>query len=228
MNIKHASFDVWNTLITPNPEYAKARNALLAMVLGLSSEHAKFMYTHVKKYADSIAEMNGTQIHNDDLYELLVSHANMNASTKVWLNLRDDFRRLFKQLPPTIDPLLVEGLKDLRALGCTISIGSNTNFIEGRIMRDVVFDHLNIPFDFMLFSDEEECAKPHPEFFGSMLRKVEKLHPGIDPQYIAHVGDSQRADVYGATNVGMLPLYVTDPRDTLTVVTNLKALFFHA
>lgn len=220
---KHASFDVWNTLITPNPEYAAARNALLAYSFAISSEQAKFTYTHVKKFADGLSEMNGMQTPSDDLYELLCKHIRINAPTAVSLNLRDDFHKLFAEHPPTFDPNLVDALKQLHADGVTISLGSNTNFIAGRIMREVVFKELDIPFSFMMFSDEEWYAKPHPNFFGVMLEKVEELHPTINSKQIAHIGDSQRADVYGATNARMQGLLVDSPADTLDLLISLKA-----
>lgn len=220
---KHASFDVWNTLITANPAYAAARTKWIADNFNISLEQAKFVFTHVKKYADGISELNGTQVPTDDLYELLVRHIDGYCSTIFALNMRDDFEKLFIANLPTVDPLLVTALKQLVADGVTISIGSNTNFMAGKIMKKYVLDPLDIPFSFMLFSDEEWHAKPHPNFFGVMYNKVEDLHTNITKSQVIHIGDSERADVLGAQEANMHGILVANPAGTLQLLNELKA-----
>jgi putative hydrolase of the HAD superfamily len=200
----HFSLDVWNTIITPNPAYANARNALLADRLGIEIALAKRIHTAVKRMVDDEAEATGTGYFFDDVYHLLetqcatvlgVDQKDVNAKLK---GIEREFQRLFLAHPPHIPQRTIEVHQEALAAGHTFSIASNTNFVSGRTIGAFLADS-GMKFAFTIFSDLEGVAKPHPDFFEKVAIWFKfHLHKELTPQTGVHIGDNPICDNPGA------------------------------
>ena len=216
----HYSFDFWNTVGKPNMEYARQRTALLARVFETDIATAKATYTATKGRLDKLAEDQGLSTPRMDCFAQLVTAFGRDPLISID-ELATAFDTIFADLPPTVDPILVEALHDMHAHGITLSIGSNTNFINGQEIKRYVLDAPSIvlPFAFTIFSDEAKVSKPNPEFFSAILAGARDTNRGVTaPEHIIHVGDSKRCDGEGARDAGMGFLYVTDADNTAPVL----------
>jgi HAD superfamily hydrolase (TIGR01549 family) len=92
----------------------------------------------------------------------------------------------------------------LYARGIPAGILSNTVFsgdtIEWELARHGLTDHLS----FVMASADYGIRKPHPDLF---LTKVQKL--GLPPEEVWYVGNSFKADIAGASEAGLVPVWYT-------------------
>jgi len=98
-------------------------------------------------------------------------------------------------------------------------LGVITNGYSGqRQRRKLEALGLLTAFDAVLISAEEGVRKPDIEIFRRAVARC-----GVEPHEAAFVGDHPQADVEGARNAGLLPIWkfvpywLPSPRDTLTV-----------
>lgn len=206
--IKHISFDVWNTLITTNPEYAKARAQIISNVAEVSLSEAETCYKTIKKILDKQAE-EGVCEDVIDAWRFL----------STWFGLSDsygDIMRYYAEIEflhyrPTFNLELVKELRKL-SQDFSLSIKSNTNFISGDVLKKACeFEELDC-FDFMHFSDEFLLCKPDPMFFTKTLLEQDDEDCSFDE--ILHVGDNLICDGK-CVDVGMQFCYVSSPEDLL-------------
>lgn len=222
-NVKHVSFDFWNTLAVPNLEFSAARTRVIAEYYGIPEEDAKRIYTSVKNFSDTAAELTGFGTTRENVMKLL--NAQMpkdkrldDENLEILSGVIDD---LFAAFPPTIPERLVHLVKALRSRGVTVNILSNTNFIRGETLNEVVLEPEfgeNF-FAFQMFSDEWDMAKPSEEFFVSMLRfarRAARAGEGCMTYEVLHIGDNDITDISGGNGVAVQTLKVADPHD-LTV-----------
>lgn len=222
--VNHVSFDVWNTLVVPNPEYAAARNQYLALLFNKPVEEVKAQYTKTKRVFDQAAEYNGESTPIRQVFARLYNDMGAPCNQLVLHEVEIGCHALFRRYPPGIVPGMVEMLQQLSAKGYTISIASNTNFISGEMMRSTVFDDMEVKFDFQLYSDELGCSKPHIDFFLNIGIAANNAHIKrgnykLLPSNILHVGDNHVCDVFGAHREGMKALLVKDPQHTVELLT---------
>lgn len=209
--MKHLSIDFWNTLGTPNAKYAEARNLVLAMAYGRSVDEAAAIYAEVKAAVDRTHSQYCRPLPLDVCYTLLhrmfvVDGGDqpineLRRRQKVQLALENAFRAH----PPKLLPGLAETLQKIQAQGVTMSITSNTNFIRGALIREVVLEPV-MRFDFYLFSDEVGYAKPHPKIWEAVIDRA-----NVYPQDILHIGDDVNADYGGAVAAGLNAAFVMNP-----------------
>lgn len=229
-DIKQISFDVWNTLITPNKVFAEARNALIwntynrhTIASQAGVEKAGVIYTRTKLFLDTAAELCGHGVSTPDAWK----HLDVQIR-KDWKNLEplsDDeltdlmvaVDQLFIKYPPVLLDGIVEVLQILRNEGYGLNILSNTNFITGRRLMSSVFDVAlgEEFFDFVLFSDEVKISKPNKAFFDMVVRRAR----GCRADRILHTGDNTITDIQGGQQAGMLTVQVKNPTDLITKFT---------
>lgn len=209
MSVKHVSFDVWNTLISANREFATARTSLIAQAFRTSEANTREVYTYVKKQADDISELHGLGMCTELLYGTLADAMHFAGSPCVddvdLGELREQIDQLFLSHPPHTYPAVREMMDEIRDRSLTVSIGSNSNFISGTLMGPWIAEQYG-PFNFMLFSDLLGIAKPNVEFFTKIR---ESAH--VDSSNIVHVGDSVVCDKHGAESAGMFSVLVSSP-----------------
>lgn len=196
--VKHISFDFWNTLGTPNPVYAQKRSALLADFFETYDDIAQVRYKSVKDTLDYLTEHCQIEVSTENCYKLLGKEFGVYLDRNKALELQKKFEELFLKYPATIDKDLSMYLKTV-ALTVPLSVGSNTNFISGKMIKKAVLDAYGIPFKFTIFSDEIERSKPHTSFY----RLIHTLSGVVNKQEIVHIGDSPCCDMVGPIIYGM-------------------------
>lgn len=199
--IKHISFDVWNTLVKPNHQFAKARQQLLAASFRLDELWIKKVYTETKSEIDSNAENNGIGPSSDDCYRLLFQNLNVEFNA----DIKEEVETLFQKFPPIIPDIVKSTIEQLRSSNITLNISSNSNFISGNVMLPFLESNLG-EFNFSIFSDLIGVSKPSERFFEAVKKRC--THP---VENMLHVGDNTICDGYGATKSGIKSLIVSCP-----------------
>lgn len=213
MNIKHISFDVWNTLITSNPLYAAGRDGAIANIVGITFEQAKEVYTVIKKQLDAEAE----QYVCGDVsraWEQLALHLGIDDGKR--MELQTVCEDLFRAFPPKLNMDLVD---QLMYLSCKyeMSIKSNTNFISGKILSEVVgFDRMPW-WSFMHFSDQHLLCKPDILFFAKTL--LDSSLDDLAAEEVLHIGDSKIFDGR-CVDIGFNFCHINNPEDLLNKLKN--------
>jgi FMN phosphatase YigB (HAD superfamily) len=200
------SFDVWNTLIVANPEFSKARTRSLATIIGVEPEIAKIAYTDVKKYSDECQERLGICVNHEHLVYALVNKCaelsgrhladivgdyHYTSYPEICRNIIDSLHYLFLQHQPKIADGVPEMLLKLMiSERATVGIISNTSFVKGfwldEILRDQIPDVMEY-MKFMLWSDQCGFAKPH----GFVFNRARYFARSDE---IYHVGDNLITD----------------------------------
>jgi len=185
------SLDVWNTLIRANPEFSLERNMYLAAELSLPIDTVNSAYREVKDSADKMAEKNGECISSMAIYKrFLLLLGKQHYS---WLKLRRGLERIFAKYPPYVLPETITALQWLQRQGVALSIASNTNFIRGDALYNIVLNTWGIDWKFHVFSDQLLRAKPHPHFWNVVVKRA-KIYVGAKPREILHIGDNKVCD----------------------------------
>jgi putative hydrolase of the HAD superfamily len=199
--IRMVSFDVWGTLVAAPPKLPELlANYFAARTDRESSEIKSYMKT-ISDDFDRSAIRSGRDIPSAEKL-LHLAHAIEVPSHRVD-DLEDEVRSHLKLAPPyLIEPAACQELWTfLRHRGIEITIASNSGFIGGEMMRQVLASLGVLDGETRcVFSDELGLAKPNREFF----RHVAGEH---DPATVLHVGDHAEADIAGATSAGMYALH---------------------
>jgi len=188
--IRAVSFDVWNTLINSNLTFSDERTKLICSMSGLEYNVVRSTFKNLKGWLDDQSERCGVGYNSAEIYEMLLKELHQLGSSPLdWVLLRAEIERLFILHPPTIGTDVAGVLQTLDDKGLITGIGSNTNFVSGRIMLDFLESRLGWKFNFSVFSDIEEVAKPDQTFFKMISRRSVTA-----PQQILHVGDNLICD----------------------------------
>ncbi len=210
------SFDVWNTLLAANPEFKAQRLHAICNAIGLPEDQVSVKFDETKRALDFIQENTGKAFTSLFCWQLLLKNLGIKDDIKfiapVLLGISN---MLFKQYPPEFNVELIKKLrkvKDDTRRPCDLVLVSNTNFVPGYVVWETCFNHLDL-FEKAYFSDESGYAKPSREAFAEGW-------PYVSERKIIHIGDNVKTDgvcrLYGADYV-----YVTDPKDTLRVLTEV-------
>jgi putative hydrolase of the HAD superfamily len=219
-NGRHLSFDLWNTLISPNPAYTEARTKYLGDIsrnddLGMVAKD----YTSLKRRLDRRAEMQGEAVSTPDVFKLLACQIFPTESDLVRASapkiIMEAFKAMFRAHPPIVLPETISMLKNLSAQGYTLSIGSNTNFISGETLMDDLISKWGIDWKYTLFSDQELASKPSKDFFDEVL-----IQSGVPAVHVTHIGDNVICDG-GANKFGMNSFLIMDPKQLVTHIESL-------
>ena len=79
-------------------------------------------------------------------------------------------------------------------------------------------NHLNLSpfFDFQIYSDEIGISKPNKSIFQLMIDSVNTIHKKYIPlQKIVHIGDNIKADIIGASKLGLSTLQINSNQNTI-------------
>lgn len=213
MNIKNKSiisFDVWNTLLTPNPEFKSERNFLLARTLGCPQETVEYYIKMAKSHLDWIQENTGKAFTTLECWEFFCHCAKLDKGMG-W-NLMLLSNAAFKRNKPIFDEQLIHQIKILYDVSdANIVLVSNTNFVSGDLVFKEVFQHHYI-FDEAAFSDEYGVAKPCKELF-------DQVYCGEHGERIVHIGDNPITDgIVEEHYFGADYVHVNNPSETIEVV----------
>lgn len=231
--IRHVSFDVWNTLVKANPDYATARTEWLRQRTGLPPSVIQAQHVAVKQYVDTVAVRTGYGPTARECYTTL--------SALLWTQsghvldaeeLEREFRDLFEKHPPIIIPEARAIVDLLRRDRVTMSIGSNTTFIPGYgVMREFLQREFgDDTFTFFVFSDSMRVAKPCMVFFEGIVSMARVCAtqsypdlPVLARSEVLHVGDNDHFDRIAAINAGLQAQLIVTPADFNNIYSATKA-----
>ncbi|HVI69740.1 MAG TPA: HAD-IA family hydrolase [Magnetospirillaceae bacterium] len=206
MRIRLVSFDVWSTLVKSNQSYKRMRAHLLASALGVADVTE---VTTKMNLADDMLDdetvMTGAQFGFEARVERTAKLLRVPAPTAEGIaSLRREMDQAFlDDLPTLTEPDLLETLEILHGLSLILAVNSNTGFVSGMLMREML-DKLGILawVQITLFSDEIGAAKPNPKVFERLITES-----GLDATQILHVGDNIDTDYRGAEAAGLHALH---------------------
>jgi len=218
MKTKLISFDVWNTLLSPNPEYAKQRNQWLSDKFNIPISRIEYVYNNVKNQLDNLVEKKHQCLSNKDVYSKFLRSIGIFDYNRI--KLRDELEHMFEEYPPIYLSETIKYLHDIQEQGIKLSIASNTNFIRGKTLNKAVISKWGINWKFGVFSDQINHPKPHPQFWKSVTNRA-YLTMGILPEEIIHIGDNKLCDG-SCIQSGIHYQYNESPSTLLTTLENLK------
>jgi putative hydrolase of the HAD superfamily len=186
------SFDLWGTLISPNPQFAEKRFELLRGLSQKSDSEIHKIVHFIKTTYDNAA------VSSEYVFNLLKNTLAIPLSIT---ELMSRYSAVFGEYPP----LLIE--KDINAMLAeahkthAIHLISNTLMIKGYVLKDVlnerhegIFNH----FDSLTFSDEVGVAKPDAAIYA----KAYTFMNDVPKQTVLHIGDNRWTDFQGALDFG--------------------------
>lgn len=216
--VSHVSFDVWNTLITANPQFAKSRNQFIARCVNEPVDVVKTAYTATKKFVDGIAETDGIGLSSPAVYDDLFKRLGVTVSPSIKEYIMRRVQYLFLAYPPSILNEVKEAICILDQAGISWSISSNSNFISGTTMFPFIQQELHSNALCGQFSDLMETAKPNRDFFEQVYSAVKSHHGNIEPENILHVGDNPICDGDGPKKLGMQYAIIEGPHELFNAV----------
>lgn len=211
--IKHISLDLWNTLLISNPNFSVERVKYFSKNY-LSNKKNNLISKEIENIGietDLINMSEGISIPSEKMYsKLLFKQQNIILDESDLKIIYSDLELIFlKNLPfimYNIDALK-ECFENLLSRGYSLNISSNTAFIKGKTLINVLEKlELKQYFSFFIFSDEINFSKPSKKFFEKLLNNCEKLK--INKENIIHIGDSIEADINGAHQCEIKSHYV--------------------
>ncbi|MEG0529114.1 MAG: HAD family hydrolase [Bacilli bacterium] len=205
---EHFSFDLWMTIIKSNPEFKPKRTILFKEYFSIdkSVEEIDKTIRYYDNLYNLISEKTGNHIEREEIFLLILNVLGKNVELINSEDIDDFFIKsdiLFLENRPQIIwkeiPSILEKITDL---GKTANILSNTAFIHGNSLREVL-KSLNLEqyFTFMIFSDEVGVSKPNIKIFEYLYENTQKIKQ-LEKSKIIHVGDNIKADYEGALKFG--------------------------
>jgi putative hydrolase of the HAD superfamily len=216
--IRHISFDLWLTLIRSNPLFKRKRAELIADMYnprGLNVSQIEMIIKGQDGIFNRYNEMKGAKIPAKEMYLNILKKISTDCRSVTEEHaecLIKHSDELFMEYPPALlNEQIPCILNKLKSENKTLSIGSNTGFVEGTVLRRMLkkLDLFHC-FSFCIFSDEVKTSKPSASFFQRICDKA-----GISRSQILHIGDSLKADYRGATDFGFEALLITSMNYTL-------------
>ena len=216
--IKHISFDLWLTLIKSHPEFKERRAKFLRKdfnPFGYSAKKIMEIVQSVDKVSDRLNEINGQKVPTEFMYRKIFQKLGYTWNsftedeyTEIKLKVNDLF---MKYQPDFLNKSIRPMLQSLKDEGYSLSISSNTGFIEGNVIA-ATLQNLNIAehFKFCIYSDEIKSSKPSTNFFDKVL-----MQTGLEKCEILHVGDNHKADYEGAIKYGFKALHINNQQYTI-------------
>ena len=198
---KAVVFDIDNTLYSYDEAHAAAYSALRDYAqreLFLTPGRFDALHREAAKRLEAHSGGHCAAIHNRLIrYQLMleivglpISHAPAMARL-YWTTLMDNMKRF---------PGVREAFEALKAMGCTLGIGTNmtADYQFMKLERLELIDLIN----FMVTSEEASAEKPDRRLFDLCAEKA-----GCSNRDCAFVGDSPEGDVRGAMNAGMTAVW---------------------
>jgi putative hydrolase of the HAD superfamily len=207
-DIKAIGFDLFNTLITAEPQIMIEANRRLFESLcesGLVLEDKPFKKAHRDAALHFLeeAQREGRETHNSlwisaalkNLgYNVLPEDPQISTAVETYFSAFYDYCHLI----PGTKEMLGTLAKDYR-------LGLLSNFTHAPAARKII-ENLDIDpfFEVVLISGELGYRKPHPLVFSKLIEHLE-----VDKNQIAFVGDDVEPDIEGARRAGLQPVWTT-------------------
>jgi putative hydrolase of the HAD superfamily len=215
-NYKHISFDLWLTLIKSNPEFKIKRNLLFKDFFEINKPIEE-VSSIIRKYdllTNAINEKVGKNFDTFEIYLLILDALDIDINSIATEQLSAFYlvaeELFFKYKPQLLNEKIPTLLNDLKQEGKTINILSNTAFIKGSSLREILKHYeLFDCFSFQIYSDEVGFSKPNQEIYRLAFDEIKKIKP-LTKKEIIHVGDNIISDYNGAKSFGFAAHLITN------------------
>jgi putative hydrolase of the HAD superfamily len=228
-NIKHISFDLWLTLIKSNPTFKKERAIFFLENFNPLQKELVIVENCIRsldRVCDRLNEISGKKVTVTNMYSKILQklgNKDIANNSKIINNIKDSVNQLFeKHQPVLLNDNILNTLQYLCKEGYTLNIASNTGFIEGKYLIEML-KKLNLYhfFDFKIFSDEVEVSKPSFQFFHKVHAKIQN---DLKLNEVLHIGDNFSADYIGAKKYGFHAMHLIDSNYDFNTIND----FIHA
>ncbi|MDA0270167.1 MAG: HAD family hydrolase [Chloroflexi bacterium] len=221
MTLRAVVFDLWGTLMTERrelfPERARIRYEGVRPVLerhGLFIPQDDFTRLHLASNR-TLARLqeHGRDVSAEHRARHVIYQIRPGLADRLTDEDVDEFVEGYGGAVLETLPVLLEGaaeaVLEAQRRGLRVGLISNTGVSGGRHLREVFARHgLLDAFDSLVFSDEHQMAKPHPEVFATALREL-----GVTADEAVFVGDTPRYDVSPPRRYGWWVVQVGDRDD---------------
>jgi putative hydrolase of the HAD superfamily len=211
-HLRAIGFDLFNTLITVDPQTLQEANERLIFTLkqngfALEGERFKKAYreaavqyleecrkdgreTHNRFWISAALEAHGYRVSPDD--------PRIAEAVEGYFSAFYDYCRI---IPGTTE--MLGRVKE------SFRLGMLTNFTHGPAVRKIIEQLRLAPFfDVIVISGELGFRKPSPLVFQKLVDQLE-----IEKDELIYVGDDMEPDIIGAQNAGIQPVWFTFVRD---------------
>jgi putative hydrolase of the HAD superfamily len=211
-NIKAIGFDLFNTLITM--EFQALKDALTRLTgslreNGFNIEHTDFVKAHSEAVLEFLEQTkrDGKESHNRFWistalaklgHDVSPDNPHISAAVETYFSAFIQYAKL------------IPGTKEmLTTLRQNYRIGLLSNFTHPPAATQIIAElDLDPFFDVTLISGDLGYRKPHLSVFEALIDQL-----GVEKEEIAFVGDDPEADVAGALQAGLQPVWTTYVRD---------------
>jgi len=191
---KAVTFDLWATLIKPNPEYSLKRAEFLSSYVKDKSliKEIPSIIKEIKIKHDDLIENHGVHFASLDLYKN-ICHA-LNINWHYAEEIKQKLGTLFVHTHPVLMGGSIEMLQTCKDLKLDVHLISNTVFTDGVFLRRGI-NQLGIleVFKSLTFSDEVGLSKPNPVIYDLAKKNVIEHAESSDVK-ILHIGDNRTTD----------------------------------
>jgi len=207
-NIKAIGFDLFNTLLTAKPDALTTAVQRLVHSLqnsGISFDPEGFKRAHRKAALRFIKETRtkGRETHNRFWISAALEDLGINISPEDnhITNAVDAYFSAFFEYVVLI-PGTLQMLENMRT---QYKLGLLSNFTHTPAAKTIIETLGLTPyFDPIIISGEEGYCKPHPFVFDKLVEKLQ-----VERSEILFVGDDPDADIGGALDAGIKPVWIT-------------------
>lgn len=205
-DVKHCSFDFWNTIAFSNTVFKKKRAELVS---GLLKNNVCFLDVNEAfakiGTAYNIHQESGMELISPNaLLEKVIQELNFSINHDSLADLKNEIDHLFLENPPSIDASALVVIDAIINSGKTCSVTSNTAFVSGDIIKAFLSKtQLFKKFSFLLFSNEVGYGKPCSKMYEQLFFNAQKVQPQLKKSEILHIGDNEKADYKGALENGL-------------------------
>lgn len=166
--MKAVSFDLWGTLIVSNPEFKVKQGELVKEFTGKDCKTFTENKNKAKKEIDNLVESQGIHPDRSRYYKTLLPQLSwreidefIQYSDRLFLEYRPQKRE------PETDIVQILRDKDIKSY-----ISSNTVFIYGNVLKEVIYDYFKIIKTNCKFSDELGYSKPDKCMFDFPIKPL--------------------------------------------------------
>jgi putative hydrolase of the HAD superfamily len=212
-NISHISFDFWNTLAYSNPLFKSNRNDLIKNSLNnkVTNNEIDNCFKLVGNNYNSKMVSNNFIEPPFILFKKVFDHlgiSQQNQMVRLYLGILDLFAEFAPIMSKKFDLFFFTTLKEMNI---SISVTSNTAFIPGSSIKEFLSTKGLVDFfDFFLFSDAIQHAKPSLYIFDLLFNKASLIEgkSNITKDMILHIGDDNTTDYLGSKSYGIKSILV--------------------
>jgi HAD superfamily hydrolase (TIGR01549 family) len=205
MKIKAVILDFGGTLVEGGIDFDRYHEALLTYFMSIG-------YRVTRKEIDSAMKValgnlnriraRGREQTFEEVYSLFLKKINIFAGEEILIDLHKIFKKYFSS------NFFLCSEDVLKELSKKYKVALLSNTMSDKPLEMLRDANLIQYFDLVVCSRDLGIRKPNPEIFKYVLEKL-----GVSAEESVHVGDSVKADMEGASGVGITGIWIKLPNE---------------